>query len=188
MAKRSKPSRTEFGEEPSPEDEKELARLLRIFSGRAVCPTGSRRKTDNNAVRLPRRCADPADWYGHFIFRACLHFWRQAPAMSNCAWKKLEGKIPPISSNEKDAVRLLFVCRRGVKLGGPPREDQFGPANMPLKLSHALGQLRKLGLDRRWQRLTRWRGWRLRRSRRFGLRCHRDLLFSTAQRLRLEAA
>jgi hypothetical protein len=35
MAKRSKPSRTELSEEPSPEDEKELARLLRIFSGRA---------------------------------------------------------------------------------------------------------------------------------------------------------
>jgi hypothetical protein len=35
MAKRSKPSRMEPSEEPSPEDAKELARLLRIFSGRA---------------------------------------------------------------------------------------------------------------------------------------------------------
>jgi hypothetical protein len=35
MAKRSKPSRMEPSEESSPEDAKELARLLRIFSGRA---------------------------------------------------------------------------------------------------------------------------------------------------------
>ena len=34
MAKRTKLSRTELSEEPSPEDEKELERLLRIFSGR----------------------------------------------------------------------------------------------------------------------------------------------------------
>jgi hypothetical protein len=63
--------------------------------------------------------------------------------------RKLPAKMQAVSNNEKDAVRLMLVCRRGVKLGGPPREDQFGPANMPLKLSHALGQLRKLGLDRR---------------------------------------
>jgi hypothetical protein len=34
MAKRTKLSRTELSEEPSPEDEKELERLLRILSGK----------------------------------------------------------------------------------------------------------------------------------------------------------